>query len=156
MKRAVFPGSFDPFTRGHEYIVRKGSTLFDEVIIAIGTNTSKNSTFSLADRVAMVQTLFKDQPNIKVMELKGLTVDFCKEVDAMFILRGLRDEKDFSYEKSIAIMNGCMKPTLQTVFLLTAPELAGISSTILREILRNKGDIKPFLPEGMPFVYPHS
>jgi len=156
MKRAVFPGSFDPYTRGHDHVLRSSLNLFEEVIIAVGTNTSKNSVFSLKDRISMIQLLYKDLAQVKVTELTGLTVNFCLEHKAGFILRGLRDSKDFSYEKSIATMNGSMAPGIETVFLLTAPELAGVSSTILREILRNKGDIRPFLPEGMPFAYPHS
>ena len=135
-------------------MVRKGLALFDEVIVAVGTNTSKNAMFSLKDRMSMIQELFRDVNRLKVMELEGLTVDFCEKHEASYILRGLRDSKDFSYEKSIAIMNGSMSPELETVFLLTSPELVGISSSILREILRNKGDIRPFLPEGMPFVHP--
>lgn len=154
MKRAVFPGSFDPFTKGHDYLVRRAMELFDEIIIAVGTNTSKQSMFSLEERLSMVNELYKGNTNVKVQALEGLTVDFCKVHGCHFILRGLRDGKDFDYESSIAQMNSMMFPEVETIFLLTAPELSAISSTILREILRNKGDVSAFLPEGMPFAHP--
>jgi pantetheine-phosphate adenylyltransferase len=154
MRRAVFPGSFDPFTKGHDYLVRRAMVLFDEILVAAGTNTSKQSMFSIEDRLSMVKLLYKDHPKVKVMPLEGLTVDFCKVQNCQFILRGLRDGKDFDYESSIAQMNTKMSPDLETIFLLTDPDLSAISSTILREILRNKGDVSAFLPEGMPFVHP--
>lgn len=154
MRRAVFPGSFDPFTKGHDYLVRRALELFDEIIIAVGTNTSKQSMFSIEDRLSMVKDLYKGNVKVKVQALEGLTVDFCKAHACHFILRGLRDGKDFDYESSIAQMNTKMFPEVETIFLLTAPELSAISSTILREILRNKGDVSAFLPEGMPFAHP--
>lgn len=149
MKRAVFPGSFDPFTLGHDSVVRRGIELFDEIIIGVGTNTTKRYMFDIEARKAMIERVYAEQPKVKVASFDGLTVDFCDQVQAKYILRGLRDGKDFFYENSIAVMNEKMAPHLETVFLLTAAEYAGISSTILREILRNKGDIKPFVPAGM-------
>jgi len=149
MTTAVFPGSFDPFTLGHESIVRRGCALFDRVIIAVGTNTSKKYYFDIEHRKAMIDSVFTDTDQVLVTRFDGLTVDYCKQVDAQFILRGLRDGKDFFYENSIAIMNKSMSEDIETVFLLTEPEYQGISSTILREILRNKGDISRFVPIGM-------
>lgn len=149
MNIAVFPGSFDPFTRGHESVVRRGAILFDKLIIGVGTNTTKKYMYDLQERKAMIDRVFADEDRVEVQEFSGLTVDFCKAVGARYILRGLRDGKDFFYENSIAVMNQKLSPGLETVFLLTAAEYAGISSTILREILRNDGDISPFVPEGM-------
>ncbi len=149
MNNAVFPGSFDPFTLGHESVVRRGCKLFDKLIIGVGTNTTKSYLFDLDERTAMIERVFADEKRIEVKSFSGLTVDFCKEHNANYILRGLRDGKDFFYENSIAVMNTSLSPGLETVFLLTAAEYAGISSTILREILRNNGDISAFVPEGM-------
>lgn len=149
MKIAVFPGSFDPFTRGHESVVLRGAELFDKVIVGIGTNTTKKYYFSLEQRVNMIESVFAEHGNVEVRTFEGLTVDFCKNSGAAYILRGLRDGKDFFYENHIAVMNKNMAPGLETVFLLTDPEHAGISSTILREILRNNGDISAFIPKGM-------
>jgi pantetheine-phosphate adenylyltransferase len=153
MKVAVFPGSFDPFTKGHESVVSRGADLFDKVIIAIGTNTSKKYFFDLEQRTAMINSVFANQPKVEVHSFEGLTVDFCKKIGATYILRGLRDSGDFSYEKRIAVMNQSMNDGLETIFLLTDPALAGISSTILREILRNNGDISPFVPLGMKIEF---
>jgi len=149
MKKAVFPGSFDPYTRGHDALVRRAVDLFDEIIIAIGTNTSKSYLFDLDTRTAQVSSLYRNETKVSVQQFNGLTVDFCKAQGAQYILRGLRDGKDFDYENAIAIMNQRLAPQVESVFLITEPEYAGISSTILREILRNGGDISPFVPEGM-------
>ncbi|NNC83145.1 MAG: pantetheine-phosphate adenylyltransferase [Flavobacteriales bacterium] len=149
MRIAVFPGSFDPFTRGHESVVRRACGLFDRIVIGVGTNTTKKYYFDLDKRKSMIEQVFKELEQVQVQSFDGLTVDFCREVGAQFILRGLRDGKDFFYENSIAVMNQNMAPEVETVFLLTSPTTAGISSTILREILRNNGDIRPFIPEGM-------
>lgn len=149
MNIAVFPGSFDPFTKGHESVVRRGCILFDKLIIGVGSNTTKKYMFDIEERTAMIERVFADEDRIEVRSFSGLTVDFCKEQDAKYILRGLRDGKDFFYENSIAVMNNSLSPGIETVFLLTAAEYAGISSTILREILRNNGDISSFVPEGM-------
>lgn len=149
MKTAIFPGSFDPFTRGHESVVRRGLGLFDRIIVAVGTNTTKSYYFSTEQRIEMISKTFQGESGVEVASFDGLTVDFCKENDIHFILRGLRDGKDFFYEKNIALMNHSLEQGVQTVFLLTDPEHAWISSTIIREILRNDGDVSPFLPDGM-------
>jgi len=149
MKTAIFPGSFDPFTRGHESVVRRGLGLFDRIIVAVGTNTTKSYYFSTEQRIEMISKTFQGESGVEVASFDGLTVDFCKDNDIHFILRGLRDGKDFFYEKNIALMNHSLEQGVQTVFLLTDPEHAWISSTIIREILRNDGDVSPFLPDGM-------
>ena len=149
MRTAVFPGSFDPFTKGHEDVVLRGLEIFDQVIVAIGINTSKKYFFSLEDRMAMVKEVFKDEPRIIVESFQKLTIEYCKEKNAPFILRGLRDSADFSYERNISQVNQAMWPEVETIFLITTPKFAAISSTILREILRNKGDISEFIPNGM-------
>ncbi|NND94574.1 MAG: pantetheine-phosphate adenylyltransferase [Flavobacteriales bacterium] len=149
MNIAVFPGSFDPFTKGHESVVLRACSLFDKIIVGVGTNTTKQYYFPLEKRTSMISKVFSNEPKVEVHDFSGLTIDFCRSVGARFILRGLRDGKDFFYENSIAVMNQNMAPELETVFLLTSPQTAGISSTILREILRNKGDISPFIPKGM-------
>jgi pantetheine-phosphate adenylyltransferase len=143
MKRiGLFPGSFDPFTKGHEAVVRKALKLFDEVIIGIGTNTSKSYLFSLDKRKEHIRSLFPDESKVKIQTYQKLTVDFCKEVDAEYIIRGLRDSKDF--EKSIAHMNFEISG-IETVFFLTDQKYGAINSTIIREIHRNGGNIKPFV-----------
>lgn len=142
-KIAVFPGSFDPFTKGHETIVQEALLLFDEVIIAVGVNSKKKYLFSLERRIEHIRSLF-DSEKIKVVSFQGLTVDLCREMDARFIVRGLRNSIDFEYEKSIAHMNKDLSG-IETVFFLTAPNYAGINSSIVREIYLNEGDISKFV-----------
>ena len=142
-KIAVFPGSFDPFTKGHEDIVNKAVELFDEVVIAIGVNSSKKYYFNLDKRVKHIESLFQNK-KIKVLTYQKLTVDLCKDINAKFIVRGLRDNKDFEYEKSIAHMNTEIS-NIQTIFLLTAQKYGAINSSIVREIFKNKGNIDSFL-----------
>lgn len=149
LKTAVFPGSFDPFTKGHLAVVQKALPLFDKIIIAIGTNSSKNNHFSLEDRVNQINAVFKDSPKIEVKSFTGLTVDFCKKHNANFIVRGLRDGKDFEYEKSIAIMNNKIENSVETVFFMTDAEFSAINSVIIRDILRNGGDASQFLPKAL-------
>jgi pantetheine-phosphate adenylyltransferase len=145
MKRiAVFPGSFDPFTKGHEAVVRKALNLFDEVIVAIGVNSTKNYQFTLEKRTQHITSLFSASDNIRVVNYQKLTVDLCKAEGAQFIVRGLRDSKDFEYEKSIAHMNEALAG-IETVFLLTNQEYSAISSSIIREIYKNDGDITQFV-----------
>lgn len=145
MKRiGLFPGSFDPFTKGHEAVVKKALLLFDEVIIGIGTNTSKNYLFSLEKRKEHIRSLFPNESNVKIETYQKLTVDFCKEIGAGYIIRGLRDSKDFEYEKSIAHMNHDISG-IETIFFLTDQQYGAINSTIIREIFRNGGNIKPFV-----------
>ena len=147
MKKAVFPGSFDPITIGHEDIIRRGLDLFDEIVVAVGVNADKRYQFSLEERLAFIQATFKDDPKIKITTYQGLTVDFCKQINADFILRGLRNPADFEFEKAIAHTNRTLTE-IETVFLLTASNKDFISSSIVRDVLRNQGDIKAFVPEG--------
>lgn len=147
-KVAVFPGSFDPFTIGHHSLVIKAMPLFDKIIVAVGQNSTKQALFNLQKRIDALVKLYKDQDKIEIVTFTGLTVDLCKQHNATFILRGLRNGTDFDYEKAIAHMNKRMKNEIETLFLLTEPEHECISSTIVREIHKNGGDISQFLPKG--------
>ena len=146
MRRAVFPGSFDPLTLGHKDIIDRALPLFDEIIIAIGTNSSKKYMFDLEKRKDFIRKTYKDEPKIKVDTYKGLTIDYCKEIDSDFILRGLRNPADFEFEKAIAHTNRKMSQ-IETVFLLTSADTSYISSSIVRDILQNKGDVSLFVPK---------
>ncbi len=148
MKKALFPGSFDPLTLGHYDIIKRGVTLFDEVIVAIGVNSDKKYMFSLEERTAFVKNAFTDEPKVKVVTYKGLTVDFCKNVGAKFILRGLRNPADFEFEKAIAHANRCLA-TIETVFLLTSARTSFISSSIVRDVIKNNGDYTKFVPDSV-------
>ena len=148
-KIAVFPGSFDPITKGHEDIVTRALPLFDEIVIAIGENSTKNYFFPLEKRKSFVQNAFGNNPKIKIDTYSGLTIDYCTKINAGFILRGLRNPSDFEFEKSIAQMNRAMAPEIETVLILTSPEFSAISSTIVRDIIRNKGNAKQFVPNGV-------
>lgn len=143
-KVTVFPGSFDPFTKGHECIVEKTLRLFDEVIIAIGQNASKNYLFSIESRQKHIKSLFKDEKRVSVEVFNGLTVEFCKSRNTNIIVRGLRDSKDFGYERSIAQMNYEISG-IDSVFFMTVPEYTAINSTIVREIYKSGGDIDLFV-----------
>ncbi|MBN1599539.1 MAG: pantetheine-phosphate adenylyltransferase [Bacteroidales bacterium] len=147
MKNALFPGSFDPFTIGHESVVRRALSLFDNIIIAVGHNTVKGSYFSLEQRVEWIKDIFKNEKNVEVEIYDGLTVDFCIKRDARYILRGLRTSSDFEYERAIAQMNRTMHPEIETVFILTMPEHTHVTSTIVRDVIRHGGDASKFLPE---------
>ncbi len=149
MKRAVFPGSFDPLTIGHESIIRRALPLFDEIIIAIGHNVNKQGYFSLEKRKNWIKSVFSDEPKIKIDDFSGLTIDYCKKVEAGYLLRGLRTSADFEYERAIAQVNKAMHEGIETVFLLTMPEHTPVNSTIVRDIIRNGGDASKFLPKGM-------
>lgn len=146
---AVFPGSFDPFTKGHEAVVLKAFPLFDEIIIAIGSNTAKTNYFSIEERTLQIERVFQKFNTISVKIFKGLTVDFCKNNKANFIIRGLRDGKDFEYEKSIAIMNNQIESSVETVFFMTDAKYSAINSIIIRDILINGGDASQFLPDAL-------
>jgi len=146
MRRAVFPGSFDPITLGHYDIIKRGLTLFDEVILAIGVNAEKKYMFSLEERKHFIEEAFKDEVKIKVKTYKGLTVDFCKQQNADFILRGLRNPGDFEFEKAIAHTNRKMTE-IETVFLLTSSGKSYISSSIVRDVIRNGGDYTGLVPD---------
>ena len=145
---AVFPGSFDPITLGHVDIINRALPLFDKIIIAIGENSQKNYLFSLNKRKTFIEQTFKDSPKIQVDTLKGLTIDYCKNKQANFILRGLRNPADFEFEKAIAHTNRKLSG-IETVFLLTSAETSFISSSIVREILKNSGDISQLVPRAV-------
>lgn len=147
MKVAVFPGSFDPITIGHQDIVERGSVLFDKVIVAIGVNSRKKYLFDLEDRVQWLKEVFAENPKVEVTTYEGLTIDFCKEQSAEFLLRGIRTAADFDYEKTIAHLNNAMLPGLETILILSKPEYSSISSTIVREIILGKGNADMFLPK---------
>ncbi|MFP9114234.1 pantetheine-phosphate adenylyltransferase [Flavobacterium sp. RHBU_3] len=148
MKVAVFPGSFDPITLGHYDIIKRGSTLFDKIIIAIGVNAEKKYMFPLEERKRFIEEAFKDEPNIEVITYEGLTIDLCKKVGAKFILRGLRNPADFEFEKAIAHTNRQLSK-IETVFLLTAAKTSYISSSIVRDVLRNGGDYTKLVPDSV-------
>jgi pantetheine-phosphate adenylyltransferase len=142
MKIGIFPGSFDPFTKGHESIVMKALEVFDEIIIAIGVNSKKQSFFSLEKRKNHIESLFDNR--VQVISFEGLTVDLCKKMNCKHLVRGLRDVKDFEYERSIAQMNRALYP-IETIFFLTDIEFSSINASIVREIAINGGDITPFV-----------
>ena len=148
MKRALFPGSFDPFTLGHVDIIKRALPLFDQIIIAIGINAEKKYMFSLEDRVRFIQDTYKGNPKIQVETYTGLTIDFCKKLNIEFILRGLRNPADFEFEKAIAQTNRKLS-TIETVFLLTSAETSYISSSIVRDVLRNGGDVSVLVPKSV-------
>lgn len=148
MKRAIFPGSFDPFTLGHYDIVLRGLKLFDEVVIGIGRNSIKKETFPIREREAAIQKIFKDEPHVRVEIYDSLTVDFAKEVEADFILRGARCLSDFEYERNMAEANKELGG-LETILLYTRPEYAHISSTLVRDLYSYNKDVNAFLPNHM-------
>ena len=146
---AVFPGSFDPITNGHVDIIERALPLFDKIIIAVGENATKNYMFSLEQRVEFIKNEFQSEPTIEVVTYSGLTVDFALESGAAFMLRGIRNPADFEFEKSIAQANRQLVPSLETVFLLTSARYAYISSSIVRDVIRNNGDYTQFVPDSV-------
>jgi len=150
-KIALFPGSFDPMTIGHESIIRRALPLFDEIIVAVGVNLAKNYYFPAEKRIAWVEKVFAGDSNITVAKYEGLTVDFCKKVNAKYILRGLRTSADFEFERGIAQMNKAMDESIETVFILSSPAYSAINSTIIRDILRNGGSVSAFVPMAVDF-----
>ena len=148
MKTAVFPGSFDPITLGHYDIIKRGISLFDKVIVAIGVNAEKKYMFTLEERLHFIRESFKDEPKVEVITYEGLTIDLCKKVGAKFILRGLRNPADFEFEKAIAHTNRQLS-RIETVFLLTAAKTSYISSSIVRDVLRNGGDYTILVPDAV-------
>lgn len=145
-KIAVFPGSFDPITRGHESIVKRAIPLFDKIIIAVGENSEKKPFFKVEERIGFLNKVFDGFPNIEVITYKGLTIDFCQKKGAQYILRGLRTSADFEFERSIGQINRKLMPGLEIVFLLADPELSSVNSSIIRDILKHGGDPSQFVP----------
>jgi pantetheine-phosphate adenylyltransferase len=146
---AVFPGSFDPITIGHESVIRRGSALFDECVVAVGINARKDPLYPLEQRKEWLEKVFGDLQHVRVDAFEGLTIEYCKRIGANYILRGLRNPNDFEFERNIAQMNKAMEPGIETVLLPTLPEHTAISSTIVRDIIRNDGDPTPFVPKGV-------
>ena len=148
-KIAVFPGSFDPFTVGHENIVIRALDLFDQIIVAIGIHSTKQPLLKIEARVEMVNQIFQNNEKVSADSFRGLTVDYCRKVHASHMLRGIRTAADFEYERAIAQINKRMLPSVESIFLLTSPEHTPINSTIIRDIIRNGGDASQFLPAGI-------
>lgn len=146
MKKAVFPGSFDPITIGHVDLVHRALPLFDEIVIAVGVNSQKKYLFPLEQRLQWLEEVFVKQPQVKVDSFEGLTANYCKSVGADYLLRGLRQASDFDYEKTISQLNSALLEGLETIFLISKPEFSHISSTIVREIIKGKGDASRFIP----------
>lgn len=150
-RKAVFPGSFDPITTGHVDLVKRALAVFDEIIVAIGINSQKQTLFDLEQRREWITKVFEDEPRISVDTFEGLTVHYCKKAGARFLIRGLRNASDFDYEKTISQLNHIVGDKVETVFLISRPEFSHISSTIVREIIKGKGDASPFLPPGLNY-----
>lgn len=146
-KIAIFPGSFDPITVGHVDIVNRALPLFDTIIIAIGVNTQKKYLYSLEQRMNWLLETFGSEKKIEIASYEGLTINFCKEKNADYILRGIRSAADFEYEKTIAHLNNAMYESIETILILSKPELSSISSTIVREIIKGNGDVSKFVPK---------
>lgn len=146
---AIFPGSFDPITKGHENIVKRAARIFDKVVVAVGVNTTKQYLFSLEQRISWIEHTFQAVENVSVSAYEGLTVDYCHSIGARYMIRGLRSSVDYEYERAIAQMSAELDNEIETVVLFTAPELAAINSTVVREIIRNKGDVSAFIPTNI-------
>lgn len=147
MKIALFPGSFDPVTKAHVDILKRSISLFDKVIIGIGVNSTKQALLNLEQRKKMLEAVFADEPKVEVQTYSGLTVDFCKQIGANYMIRGIRTVSDFEYEKAIAQMNHALVPEIESIFIVSKPGYSSISSTIVRDILRNGGDVSQFVPK---------
>ncbi|NBW28596.1 MAG: pantetheine-phosphate adenylyltransferase [Flavobacteriaceae bacterium] len=151
MKKAVFPGSFDPLTLGHEDIINRAIPLFDEIVIAIGINSEKKYMFSLEDRKRFIEETFINEAKISVITYEGLTIDLCSKIKANYILRGLRNPADFEFEKAIAHTNRKLSK-IETVFLLTAAKTSFISSSIVRDVIRNGGEYEKLVPGAVKII----
>lgn len=147
MKIALFPGSFDPVTKAHVDILKRSISLFDKVVVGIGLNSNKPAFLDSEIRKKMLEAVFADQPKVEVMTYEGLTVEFCKKIGAKYMIRGIRTVSDFEYEKAIAQMNHALVPEIESIFIVSKPGYSSISSTIVRDILRNKGDVNQFIPK---------
>ncbi|RQO32460.1 pantetheine-phosphate adenylyltransferase [Taibaiella sp. KBW10] len=146
MRIAVFPGTFDPITLGHVDVIKRSIPLFDKIVIGIGLNSTKQPMFSIEQRMQWIQEIFKDTPSVSVAAYEGLTIEFCKKIEAAFILRGIRYVSDFEYEKGIADMNRMLSHHVETVFLTSSPQYSTVSSTLVRDVIRHHGDVSQFLP----------
>jgi pantetheine-phosphate adenylyltransferase len=147
----LFPGTFDPITKGHVDIIQRIYPLFDKVVVGIGSNSSKQPMFSIEQRCNWIHEIFKSQKNIEAVSYSGLTIDYCKKIGAHYILRGIRSIGDFEYEKAIGDMNRVLAPEVETIFLACAPEYSTISSTVVRDVIKNGGDVSAFLPPEVKF-----
>ncbi len=147
MKIALFPGSFDPVTKAHVDILRRAIPLFDKVVIGIGLNSTKAAFLDIERRKEMLEAVFADEKKVEVATYEGLTVEFCKKIGAAYMIRGIRTVSDFEYEKAIAQMNHALVPEIESIFIVSKPGYSSISSTIVRDIMRNNGDVKQFLPK---------
>jgi pantetheine-phosphate adenylyltransferase len=153
MKIALFPGSFDPITIAHVDILNRSLPLFDKIVIGIGLNSAKQNFLSADQRAEMVKIIFAGNLKVEVQMYEGLTVDFCRKINAKYMVRGIRSASDFEYERAIAQINQTMMPEVETILLLSKPEYSAISSTIVRDILRNNGNVSPFVPkEALTFL----
>lgn len=153
MKIALFPGSFDPVTKAHVDIVKRSVDLFDKVYIGIGVNSGKSGLLSVAKREEMLRAVFEAEPRIHIIAYEGLTVEFCKSINAAYMIRGIRTVSDFEYEKAIAQMNHALAPGIESIFIVSKPGYSSISSTIVREIMRYNGDVSQFIPkEALPYL----
>tara|TARA_B100001029_G_C15008909_1_gene422924 strand:+ start:597 stop:1055 length:459 start_codon:yes stop_codon:yes gene_type:complete len=146
-KIAIFPGSFSPFTLGHQYIVDRALPLFDKIIISIGLNSEKNKYFSIDEREEWIKSVYKNNPKVDIKRYEELTVDFCNKIGAKYILRGLRNSQDFRYEKNIAQTNKDLNSEIDTIFIIGPAKISHISSTIIRDIIKNGGDVSQFIPK---------
>lgn len=153
MKIALFPGSFDPVTKAHVDILKRSISLFDKVFIGIGLNSNKKPFISPEKRAQMLNAVFANEPRIEVVAYEGLTIEFCKQIGAGYMIRGIRTVSDFEYEKAIAQMNHALEPEIESIFIVSKPGYSSISSTIVREILKYNGDVSQFIPaEALPFL----
>jgi len=149
MKICVFPGTFDPITLGHVDIINRARPLFDKIVVGIGVNSNKSPMFALEDRLRWINDVFKDDENVIAESYTGLTVDFCNKLNAKYIVRGIRYMNDFEYEKVIADMNTELADDIETIFLTSSTKFASFSSTLVREVYRNGGDVKRFIPTAI-------
>jgi pantetheine-phosphate adenylyltransferase len=147
----LFPGTFDPITLGHVDIIQRAVSLFDKLVIGVGINSSKQPMFSIEQRTGWFKEIFKDEPRVEAVGYEGLTVDYCKKIGAQYIIRGIRYVSDFEYEKAIADMNRMLEPGIETIFLTCSPSYSTISSTLVRDVIRNGGNVSMFVPKEVKF-----
>lgn len=152
MRIALFPGTFDPITLGHLDVINRALPLFDKLVVGIGRNINKAPMFSEEQRVEWVNDIYKDNPKVEAVAYEGLTVKCCQQIGAKFILRGIRYVSDFEYEKAIADMNRSLDNDIETIFLTCLPQFTSVASTLVRDVLRNGGDVKQFLPDAVKYT----